>query len=123
MKSIIFSLFLILSCLSFAYSQQVEIYTKVGQQAPTFTITDINGKEFNSAEFKGKVVFVVFWATWCPYCREEMPHLENEIWRKYKSEDFVMLAIAREQTNEEISSFRERNKIIWQPRSSAKLYN
>ena len=41
--------------------------------APDFTVTDLEGKTWRLADFKGKVLFLNFWATWCPPCREEIP--------------------------------------------------
>src|SRR5262245_33262068 len=48
-----------------------------GQPAPDFTFKDQAGKQYPLADFRGKVVLVNFWATWCPPCREEMPSLEQ----------------------------------------------
>ena len=47
-------------------------YVKVGEQVPSFTITMLNGKTLNINNLKGKVVLVNFWATWCPYCVQEL---------------------------------------------------
>ncbi len=87
---------------------------------PDFTITDLDNKQFKLSDYKGKVVLVFFWATWCPYCREDMPYLEKEIWQKYKSEDFAMIAIAREETEEQISEFRKQSKFSFQMAADSK---
>ncbi|MHB8811301.1 MAG: TlpA family protein disulfide reductase [Desulfobulbaceae bacterium] len=47
----------------------------VGQPAPTFTLTDLHGKNWRLADLKGKVVFLNFWATWCQPCLQEMPSM------------------------------------------------
>ncbi|MCA0983186.1 TlpA family protein disulfide reductase [Halobacillus yeomjeoni] len=50
---------------------------KVGEKAPDFTLETLNGETVNLSELKGKKVFINFWATWCPPCREEMPEMEK----------------------------------------------
>jgi peroxiredoxin len=115
MKNIVFQMILALACVSFAFAQQEEVinYTKVGQPMPAFSVTDLNGSQFSISEAKGKVVVVFFWTTWCPYCRQEMPYLEQQVWQKYKSEDFLMIGIAREQSKETVSGFLKKNKFTF----------
>lgn len=49
---------------------------KTGTQAPDFSLQDINGKSFNLSGFQGRKVVLVFWASWCPDCRAEVPQLK-----------------------------------------------
>lgn len=81
-------------------------FRKTGDQAPNFTIKTLDGSNFTLSDYRGKVVFLNFFATWCGSCMKEMPHVESEIWQQIKHSDFVMLAIAREQKNDEIKKFK-----------------
>jgi peroxiredoxin len=67
-----------------------------GQEAPDFTLTDTNGKAHKLSDYRGRNVLLVFWATWCPPCLMEIPHLIEL--RKTAGEDYlVMLAISNEE--------------------------
>ncbi len=67
----------------------------IGKEAPDFTVTDIEGKKHSLSDYRGKNVMVIFWATWCPPCNAEIPHLIEL--RKEMSEDkLAMLAISTE---------------------------
>ena len=58
-----------------------------------FTIKDMNGKDVRLSQYKGKVVLVNFWATWCKPCRVEIPTL-NALYRDYKDRGFVVLGVS-----------------------------
>ena len=60
--------------------------------APGFQLSGRGGKTVDLAQFKGQVVMINFWATWCGPCRQEMPLLED-IYKKYKPMGFTMLAV------------------------------
>jgi len=60
--------------------------------APDFELTDIDGKVHRLSDYRGKVLIINFWATWCPPCREEMPSMQRA-WNALKPEGLVMLAI------------------------------
>jgi peroxiredoxin len=65
-------------------------------QRANFTLTDLSGKSWTLSALRGKVVFVNFWATWCPPCRKEMPDLEA-LSRQFAGQGLVVLAISDEE--------------------------
>lgn len=68
-------LFLVLMLLFSISSLQA---AQVGEKAPSFKVEDVNGKIVDLSSFKGKkAVWLVFWATWCPNCKEEIPALKK----------------------------------------------
>ncbi len=60
--------------------------------APDFELSDLDGKIHHLSDYRGKVLIVNFWATWCPPCREEMPSMERA-WQKIKDDGMAMIAI------------------------------
>lgn len=63
-----------------------------GNLAPDFELTDMEGNPVKLSDFRGKAVLLNFWASWCPPCRAEMPHMEK-LYNKYKDENFDILAV------------------------------
>lgn len=102
-KKALFYLFLIIPFLitpSFSSSTQEALFSKIGIQpikgntkAPHFFLEDLSGKRADSKKYKGKVVFLNFWATWCGPCKEEMPSMEA-LYQQFKEKDFVFLTIS-----------------------------
>jgi peroxiredoxin len=64
-----------------------------GTPAPDFTLPDLNGINHTLSNYKGKVVFLNIWATWCQPCKDEMPSMEK-LYQKFKDKDFAMLAVS-----------------------------
>lgn len=78
----------------------------VGKQAPDFQLPDLNDKEIRLSDYRGKVVFLNFWATWCKPCREEMPSMEV-LYKNFEKDGLVILAVSidRVTTKKEIPPF------------------
>lgn len=66
---------------------------KGNKKTPDFSLKDLNGKEVEIRQFKGNVVFLNFWATWCGPCKEEMPGMEV-LHKQFKEKNFVLLTIS-----------------------------
>ncbi len=66
---------------------------KIGSLAPDFTFPDLNDSERKLSDYRGKVVFINIWATWCPPCIYEMPSMQR-LYDQLKGEDFEILAIS-----------------------------
>ena len=64
-----------------------------GDVAPDFTLTTLDGKKVQLSDLKGKKVIVNFWATWCPPCKAEMPHMQNYYDEFSKDENVEILAV------------------------------
>jgi len=81
---------MLLSCCS--KGEQSTDKAEIGKPAPDFTLTDINGKNWQLSNLRGKVVFINFWASWCAPCLEEIPSMEA-LNRMMPDEYFQMVTI------------------------------
>ncbi len=78
----------------------------VGKVAPDFELPDLTEQEVRLSDYRGKVVFLNFWATWCKPCKEEMPSMEV-LYRQFKDDGLVVLAVSidRVTTKDDIPPF------------------
>ena len=80
--------------------------------ATDFSLQGEDGKTYRLSDYRGKVVVLNFWATWCPPCREEMPSLER-LWQKVKNKDVVILAINVGEDSDAIFEFSGNYSMIF----------
>jgi peroxiredoxin len=81
---------------SVAGLQRLQSGPRTGYPAPDFTLPDLNGRLHHLSQYRGKVVFLNLWATWCPPCRMEMPAMER-LHQRLRGRDFVMLAVSADE--------------------------
>ena len=94
-------------------AQDENTFVKEGQQAPDFSINLENGETKSLSDLKEKVVWINFFATWCPPCRKELPHLQEAVYDEFKNrDDFEVLVIGREHSWEEINKFIADNNYV-----------
>jgi len=79
--------------------------------APDFTLEDINGKKVSLSDYRGKIVFLNFWATWCQYCVMEMPDLEEVHQEFSKGDDAVILTVNSDEDPDVVKKFMKDNNL------------
>lgn len=78
--------------------------------APQFTLSTFDGKKVSLKDFKGQVVMINFWASWCGPCRQEMPIL-NELYKKYKKVGFTLLGINLDEDMADAEAFIKKTPV------------
>jgi len=82
------------------------------RMAPPFAVTTLDGKRVSLDDFKGKVVLLDFWATWCGPCREALPHMRT-IAKKFEGQPLVVLSVSLDSDEQEWKDFIEKNQMTW----------
>lgn len=85
---------------------------EVGHPAPDFTLPAVHGPSLALHSFRGKVVLINFWATWCPACRREMPDLMRW-YRRLKGQGFVVLGVDKQESRDDVAVFLQRLHITY----------
>lgn len=87
---------------------------KLGDLAPDFDIIFSDGKpSMKLSALKGKVVLLQFTASWCGVCVKEMPHIEKEIWNKFKNKGLHVFGIDRKENKEKVLKFAKKTKVTY----------
>jgi peroxiredoxin len=81
-----------------------------GNKISDFTLKDLNGKEVDLSDFAGKVIFLEFWATWCPDCKRVLPHTQK-LFEKYKDKELALVTVSVDtKTSGDVPAFMKDNK-------------
>ncbi|MBI2091126.1 MAG: TlpA family protein disulfide reductase [Deltaproteobacteria bacterium] len=83
-----------------------------GKSAPDFELLDLTGKPVRLQNLRARVIFLNFWATWCPPCRLEMPTME-ELHKEFRSQGLVLLAINYRESAAEVKAFLEEHRFTF----------
>jgi len=96
--------------------------TRLGTQAPDFTMADTNGKKVPLSAFKGKYVLVDFWASWCKPCREENPSIVKA-YNQFGGKNFIVLGVSLDKTKEAWLKAITDDNLIWTQVSDLNFWN
>ena len=85
---------------------------KENSPTPDFSLPTPDGKKISLKDFRGKIVFLNFWASWCAPCREEMPAMDR-LYQEFKDKNFVVLAVAVKDRKQDAISFVKELKLTY----------
>lgn len=106
MKKLLFLLFIL-----FAFTE-ISAQVKKGKPAPEISLKDISGQTVSLSSFKGKVVLIDFWASWCMPCRKNNPKLVA-LYEKFKGEGFEILGVSIDKDNADWKTAIEKDRLSW----------
>ena len=107
---------ILLLCISYLYSSIPDergYIVKTGDKIPEFVMEFPDGSQIKSEDLLGNVTMLQFTASWCSVCREEMPHIEKEIWKIYKKVGIKVIGIDRDEPAEIIKKFAKEVKVTY----------
>ncbi|MCD6186731.1 MAG: TlpA family protein disulfide reductase [Desulfuromusa sp.] len=111
---VLLTVFLLVGCDNTTSEQPLTKVNSESKLAADFTLTNMQGEQISLSQYRGKVVILNFWATWCPPCREEMPSMER-LYRNHKDQGLVMLAINVDENGKKaVSQFLRRTPYSFQ---------
>lgn len=95
---------LLLAALAYVWFRPPASVSEENRPMPAFALTTLQGATVSPASLRGKVVLLNFWATWCPFCRHEMPAMES-FYREHRAAGFDILAISFDDQAATVSGF------------------
>jgi thiol-disulfide isomerase/thioredoxin len=127
MNSVLRCVAFCLLCLAAAASAAADLKPWPGGPPPALALNDLDGRLHQLSDYRGKVILINFWATWCEPCRDEMPSIQ-ELKKRLEGKPFVVLAVNLDEPESRIRKFLLQVKvdftILLDPeRKAAKAWN
>ena len=114
MRNILFFVFFMFSINSFSQNNINRGYkVNVGDLAPKINLELLDGQSVTNESLIGKVVVIQFTASWCSVCIKEMPHLEQEVWQRFKDDDFILIGVDLKENLEVVKNFIMKTEVTY----------
>ena len=114
MRNVLFFVFFMFFINSFSQNNINRGYkVNVGDLAPKINLELLNGKLVTNESLIGKVVVIQFTASWCSVCIKEMPHLEQEVWQRFKDDDFILIGVDLKENLEVVKNFINETEVTY----------
>ncbi len=103
------------------FSEQPSTPLGQGSPAPVFSLPNLEGSETSLEDFRGRVVLLNFWATWCKPCKDEMPSMER-LYQELREEGFELVAVSVDEEAAPVLEFRDRYELTFPILLDAEMY-
>ena len=114
MRFLILTVLIFSSTLAFTQNDINRGYSvKIGENAPEINLKLLDGRELNNENLLGKVVLIQFTASWCSVCIKEMPHLEKQVWQRFKEEDFILVGVDLKEELSVVKEFIKKTEVTY----------
>ena len=114
MRTLLSFIFFLLSINSFSQNNMNRGYkVKVGDLAPEINLKLLDGQLVTNESLIGKVVVIQFTASWCSVSIKEMPHLEKEVWQRFKDDDFILIGVDLKEEFQVVEEFINKTKVTY----------
>ncbi|MBX5444813.1 TlpA disulfide reductase family protein [Sphaerobacter sp.] len=97
---------------TFGFAGNSNGVVETGKKAPNFELPGLNGETIRLSDYRGQVVLVNFWATWCKPCQVEMPEFQA-IYEKYRNDGFTILGVNQAEPPELVRPYVEKGGYSW----------
>src|SRR3990172_8717678 len=95
-----------------AFGNELSGTIRIGEEAPTFNVTDIDGKPTDLPKYKGNVIIINFWATWCDPCVQEFPNVKK-MYTKFKDKGVQFIGVSLDDDIEDLRGFVNQLEVEW----------
>ena len=103
-----FGFLIVLFCSLFSQESDDRGYiVRVGDPAPEIVLEYTTGEQIKLTDLREKVVVLQFTASWCSVCRLEMPHLEKDVWQRFKDDSLILIGIDRDEPLDVVKKFKK----------------
>lgn len=114
MRNVLFFVFFMFCINSFSQNNINRGYkVNVGDIAPKINLELLDGRSVTNESLIGKVVVIQFTASWCSVCMKEMPHLEKEVWQRFKDNDFILIGVDLKENLDVVKNFIKNTKVTY----------
>lgn len=103
-------LLIILTCMLLVTGCAAPSVARVGESAPDFQLENLDGQLISLSELRGQPVLLNFWATWCTFCRAEMPYLQ-QIYEEWSGKGLVVLTIDIGESHSKVKEFLQTHNL------------
>ncbi len=85
----------------------------IGDEPGNIKLNLTDGGTLYLHDLRDKIVVLQFTASWCSVCRKEMPHLEKEVWQRFKNDDLILIGVDFDETLDKVVAFKEKMKTTY----------